>query len=76
MVECSVVPDSGFVQRELRRIAVALREAPSPECYERLHVAQQALSWALEPTGYRSPYDMITGSPLLPTTGSPEKGQP
>ena len=51
----------GFVQRELDRIAVALREAPSPECYARLYAAQQALSWALEPTGFKSPYDAITG---------------
>ncbi len=56
----------GFVQRELDRIAVALRGSPSPECYARLHAAQQALSWVLEPTGYASPYDMITG-----VTGNP-----
>ena len=64
MTECNLTADdAGFVQRELRRIAVALREAPSPECYERLYAAQQALSWALEPNGFASPYDAITGTP-------------
>lgn len=50
-----------FIQRELDRIAIALRRAPSPECYARLYAAQQALSWAIEPTGFKSPYEAITG---------------
>lgn len=53
----------GFVQRELDRIAIALRRAPNPECYARLYAAQQALSWALEPDGFKSPYEAITGIP-------------
>ena len=52
-----------FIQRELDRIAGALREAPDPECYQRLYAAQQALSWALEPAGFKSPYELITGTP-------------
>ena len=60
----------GFVQRELDRIAVALREAPSPECYARLYAAQQALSWALEPTGFMAPYAAIPGT-LEATTDCP-----
>ena len=52
----------GFIQRELDRIAIALRRAPSPECYARLYAAQQALSWALEPRGFKSPYEAITGT--------------
>ena len=50
-----------FVARELDRIAVALRGAPSPERYERLYVAQQALSWALDPVGFATPYDVAMG---------------
>lgn len=53
----------GFVQRELDRIAVALREAPNPECHGRLYAAQQALSWALEPNGFKSPYVWAMGTP-------------
>lgn len=53
----------GFVQRELDRIRAALREAPSPECCAKLHAAQQALSWAIEPIGFASPYDAIMGTP-------------
>jgi hypothetical protein len=52
---------TGFVQRELDRIAIALREAPTPEHYARLYAAQQALSWALEPDGFAAPYEVITG---------------
>ncbi len=56
----------GFVQRELDRIAVALRESQSPERYGQLYAAQQALSWALEPNGFSAPMDTITG--ILATT--------
>lgn len=53
-----------FITRELDRISARLREPavlPDGE-YERLYAIQQALSWALEPTGFRAPYDMITGT--------------
>jgi hypothetical protein len=50
---------TGFVQRELTRIAIALREASDPERYAQLYAAQQALSWALEPTGFASPFESI-----------------
>jgi hypothetical protein len=54
----------GFVERELQRIAVALnQEAETTERYGRLYAAQQALSWALEPRAFRSPYDALTGTP-------------
>jgi hypothetical protein len=51
-----------FVTRELDRISARLLDpALLPEGeYERLYAAQQALSWALEPIGFKSPYDMIT----------------
>ena len=47
-----------FIQRELDRISRALHEPRSAE-YNRLYAAQQALAWALEPTGFQSPYDVI-----------------
>jgi len=49
----------GFIERELDRIAIALREPRSADQWNQLHAAQQALSWAIEPTGFKSPYDMI-----------------
>ena len=42
-------------------------EPPDRE-YEKLYAAQQALSWALDPTGFKAPYDVITG-----ITGSGQK---
>ncbi len=48
-----------FVQRELDRITVALREPQTEEKYNQLYAAQQSLSWVLEPGGYKYPYDMI-----------------
>lgn len=50
-----------FVQRELDRIQSALGVPGDPQ-YEQLWAAQQALSWALEPTGFKSPFCSITGS--------------
>ena len=53
-----------FVARELDRISARLREPGIPEQeYECLYAAQQALSWVLEPSGFKSPYDSITGIP-------------
>lgn len=49
-----------FVQRELERIQSALADHDHPD-WQRLHDAQQALMWALEPTGYASPYEAIKG---------------
>ena len=48
---------------EQERIAVALRNGQRPECYRELYAAQQALSWALEPIAFASPFDAITGTP-------------
>lgn len=65
MNDCDFVPARvGFIQRELDRVTAALREAPSPEDYGRSYVAQQALSWALEPEGFMSPFDVIMGIPV------------
>jgi hypothetical protein len=50
-----------YIARELDRIAARLRaDCPADE-YGRLYAAQQALSWVLEPSGFRSPYDTISG---------------
>jgi hypothetical protein len=56
-----------FVQRELDRIRVALVEGPRSDDERRqLYAAQQALSWALEPIGFKAPYATITGTPEEP----------
>ena len=52
----------GFIERELERISAALREPRFADQYDQLYAAQQALSWALEPGGFKRPYDMVTGT--------------
>ena len=68
----------GFVERELERIAVALREPRSAEEYAQLYAAQQALSWATEPTGFASPFDMLVsgGTPAEPADCSARSRPP
>lgn len=53
------------IQSELDRISEALRAKGGNEDgqYAQLYAAQQALSWALEPEGFKSPYDLVTGTP-------------
>lgn len=58
-----------FIQRELGRLQGALLDPANAERYDRLYAAQQALAWAAEPEGFRSPHDMIMGAPVLPATG-------
>ena len=50
---------TGFVQSEIERIAVALREPQPPKRYVELYAAQQALSWALDPDNLASPLTMV-----------------
>ena len=50
-----------FIQRELDRIGDALRADPTPNDYDRLYVAQQALAWATDPSGFASPMKHIRG---------------
>ena len=52
-----------FVQRELNRIQKTLVSVINTPEYDRLYAAQQALSWALEPNGAKSPYDLIMDIP-------------
>lgn len=50
----------GLIQREIDRIRNALLSNHSKQ--NELYAAQQALEWALEPSGMKSPYTMITGT--------------
>lgn len=50
-----------FVQREIDRLNGALNSGAGDR--SELYAAQQALSWALEPGGIRSPYEVIIGIP-------------
>ncbi len=51
-----------FAQRELDRLhSEILKTDENNPAYSQLYAAQQALGWALEPTGAKSPYDMIMG---------------
>lgn len=52
-----------FVQRELDKISAALRDSNAAEVHDKLYTAQQALSWVLEPGGFKSPYQTVTGIP-------------
>ena len=54
---------AGFIERELERIGKALHEPRFADQYDQLYAARQALSWALEPDGFKRPYDMLTGTP-------------
>jgi len=63
---------SGFVQRELERLAAALREPQPPDRYCALYAAQQALCWALEPGGYAAPSEVIENGLVQPLTGTQE----
>lgn len=51
-----------FIQRELEQIRTALGACDNDSERDRLYIAQQALSWALEPSGCASPYAVISGT--------------
>lgn len=50
-----------FIQREIDQIASEMDKARGTERYRELYAARQALSWALEPVGFASPYNMVMG---------------
>ena len=50
-----------FIQRELDRISTVLRDDPQASDYDVLYSAQQALSWATDPAGFKSPLAAIRG---------------
>jgi hypothetical protein len=56
-----------LVQNELDRIGTALRQSGPVPRYDELYVAQQALMWALDPSTFKAPYDLIA-----PVSGIPE----
>ena len=53
----------GFVKRELAKLSRALDEGVGNPRYPEIYAAQQALAWALEPTGYRAPMAYLTDIP-------------
>jgi hypothetical protein len=53
-----------FIQREINRINACLQsQGERSTIYPQLYSAQQALEWVLEPTGVKSPYGVIMGTP-------------
>ena len=50
------------IDHELRRIRARLAAFPDPFEHAGLYAAQQALSWAAQPDGFKAPYDLIVGS--------------
>lgn len=50
-----------YIKRELNQVSEALREPRNEDEYKQLYAVQQALSWALEPNGYKRPLVMVTG---------------
>lgn len=54
----------GFVQREIDRLNAEIAKVSDGNRQAELYAAQQALSWALDPDGFRSPYDMLMGIPV------------
>lgn len=52
----------GMIDRELDKLGRALRSARKGH-YNEIYAAQQALAWALDPYGFKSPADMLTGIP-------------
>lgn len=55
----------GIIQREIDRIRSQIVPHSHPRQAE-LYAAQQALEWALEPSGVASPFQMITGNEVGP----------
>jgi hypothetical protein len=55
-----------FIERELARLGAAIVDPINAERRDQLYAAQQALGWAIEPTGIKTPYNMIMGTPEEP----------
>ncbi len=58
-----------FVQRELSAISTALIDENNAGKRAELYAAQQALAWALEPSGYKRPLSTVLRNNLK---GTPE----
>ena len=50
-----------FVQRELDKINAEIVKGTTPQRHAELYAAQQALAWAIEPAGIKSPYNQVMG---------------
>jgi hypothetical protein len=50
-----------FIQREIDLLHEAIVGATNEIERGRLYAARQALAWALEPTGFKAPLNMIKG---------------
>jgi len=50
-----------FVQREIDRTRKSLLDVNRLHLYSRRYAALQALEWVLEPTGVKSPLDLLMG---------------
>ena len=48
-----------FIQRELAKLSRLVLASPDAK---EAYAAQQALSWALDPTAFKSPYDLVKGT--------------
>lgn len=51
-----------YIQREIDLIYTALRDSPEGSDRAALYAAQQALSWATEPDGFKSPTSLLMGT--------------
>jgi len=50
-----------FIQREIDKIASEMETARGTDRYRELYASRQALSWALDPGNFASPYNMVMG---------------
>ena len=66
----------GFLQREFERLNGALGDPNNANKYEVLYAAQQAVAWATDPAGYKSPFDTIMGTPVDSKDYSARSRQP
>lgn len=65
-----------FVQRELNKISSALLQEADEGRKNELYVAQQALFWVLDPSSYRTPFNMIMDIQAEPKDCSAHNHQP
>lgn len=54
------------IDAELARIGQRLAAYPDPFEHAGLYAAQQALVWAKQPDGFKSPFDTVTRAPPIP----------
>lgn len=60
---------TAYVERELLRVSSALRDPAFAAHYDEFYAAQQALSWVLDPTMSKAPFDQITKQPSVQMAG-------